>query len=197
MKIIERPLRELIEADYNPRQLTDSQYEDLKTSIETFGFVDPILVNKNKERKDIIIGGHQRVKVAKMLGIEKVPCVMLDLTLEQEQELNVRLNKNTGEWDYDMLANHFDTTELLDWGFAEAELGIKKEDLEFIATADDKEMVEYPDDLNNSEVKMVQLFFNAGQRAIFDKWIDALKIDLGTKNPTDTILAFLSNEGVK
>jgi len=197
VKIIERPLRELIEADYNPRQLTEKQYEDLKKSIVEFGFVDPIIVNKNKERKNIIIGGHQRFKVAQMLGMEKVPCVELDLSLEKEQELNVRLNKNTGQWDYDVLANHFDTTELLDWGFAEAELGVKKEDLEFIATADDKELVEYPDDLNDSEVKMVQLFFNAEQRKIFDKWIDLLKVDFNTKNPTDTILAFLSTEGVK
>jgi hypothetical protein len=194
MKIINKPVRDLLEADYNPRQLTEKQYKDLQSSIKEFGFVDPIIINKRPERKNIIIGGHQRYKVAKMLGLEKVPCVELDLSVEKEQELNVRLNKNTGEWDYDVLANHFDTTELLDWGFVEAELGIKKEDLEFIATADDKELLEYPEDLNDSEVKMVQLFFNAKQKKVFDEWIDMLIEEFGTKNATDTILKYLSEQ---
>src|SRR5210317_1167495 len=109
MKIIEKNIRDLKQADYNPRQLTEKQHKELTDSLEKFGFVDPVLVNKNKTRKNIIIGGHQRVKVATMLGIEKVPCVELDLNEEQEKELNVRLNKNTGEWDWDMLANNFDT----------------------------------------------------------------------------------------
>ncbi len=113
MKIIEKNIRDLRQADYNPRQLTEKQHKELVDSLEKFGFVDPILINKNKSRKNVIIGGHQRVKVATMLGIEKVPCIELDLSLEEEKELNVRLNKNTGEWDWDMLANNFDTGELL------------------------------------------------------------------------------------
>ena len=83
--------------------------------------VDPIIVNKNKDRKNIIIGGHQRVKVAKDMKIEVVPCLELDLTYEKERELNVRLNRNTGEWDMDSLANFFDEDELMDWGFNEKE----------------------------------------------------------------------------
>tara|TARA_R100001443_G_scaffold15101_2_gene24950 strand:- start:7811 stop:8404 length:594 start_codon:yes stop_codon:yes gene_type:complete len=197
MKITKKNINSLIEAEYNPRQLTEQQFEDLKASIQKFGFVDPIIINKNKERKNIIIGGHQRYKVAKMLNMKEVPCFELDLNVQEEQELNVRLNKNTGEWDWDILANNFDNTELLDWGFAEQELGIKKADLDFIATGEDVELTEYPEDINDSEVKLIQLFFTIKERKLFDKWIDALKIDYGTKNPTDTLYQFIINQGVK
>ena len=123
-EIVHKKIDDLIFAEYNPRQLTDDQYQQLKDSITRFGLVDPVIVNKHKERKDIIIGGHQRVKVAKTMGIEEVPCVEIELTYEKERELNVRLNKNTGEWDKDVLANNFDIEELLEWGFNEEELSI-------------------------------------------------------------------------
>ncbi len=112
----------LIFAEYNPRELTKDQHQDLKDSITRFGFVDPLIVNTHKERKNILVGGHQRLKIAKELGYKDVPCVEVDLTPDKEKELNVRLNKNTGQWDWDALANHFDVGELIDWGFNEDEL---------------------------------------------------------------------------
>ena len=127
-KIIQRDIDSLIFAEYNPRQLTKDQHQHLKDSIQRFGLVDPILVNKHKDRKDIIIGGHQRVRVAKDLDIDKVPCIELSLSYEKERELNVRLNKNTGEWDMDNLANFFDMEELIDWGFDEDELILPEEE---------------------------------------------------------------------
>jgi len=122
MKIVNKKISELIEAEYNPRQLTKDQFNQISDSIKRFGIVDPIIVNKNKERKNIIIGGHQRVKVAKSLDFKDVPCVELDLTPDKERELNIRLNKNTGEWDFDSLANFFDTDDLLEWGFSDKDL---------------------------------------------------------------------------
>lgn len=121
-KLVQRDIDSLIFAEYNPRQLTKEQYKHLKDSIDRFGLVDPILVNKNKDRKNIIIGGHQRVKVAKDMNIKEVPVLELDLTYERERELNVRLNRNTGEWDMDSLANFFEVDELVDWGFDEDDL---------------------------------------------------------------------------
>ena len=84
--------------------------------------VDPVIININSERKNVIIGGHQRTKVWKGLGHRSVPCVELDLSLQQEKELNVRLNKNLGSWDHDMLANNFEMDELKEWGFDEKDL---------------------------------------------------------------------------
>ena len=60
--------------------------------------------------------------MAKDLDIDKVPCIELSLPYEKERELNVRLNKNSGSWDYDVLANMFEMEELQDWGFDESQL---------------------------------------------------------------------------
>ena len=127
-KIIHRDINSLIFAEYNPRQLTKDQYQNLKDSISRFGLVDPIIVNSNKDRKNIIVGGHQRVKVAKDMDIEFVPVLEVDLTYEKERELNIRLNKNTGEWDMDILANNFDMEELIDFGFNDEDLKIFNEE---------------------------------------------------------------------
>ena len=129
-KIIHKQINDLIFAEYNPRKLSDTQYKHLKDSISRFGLVDPIIINKNKDRKGIIIGGHQRVKVARTMGIKEVPCVEIDLVYDKERELNVRLNKNTGSWDYDVMANTFDIDELIEFGFEEKELvGNEKEEV--------------------------------------------------------------------
>ena len=135
-KIIQKPIDDLIFAEYNPRQLSDDQYKHLKDSISRFGLVDPIIINKNKDRKDIIIGGHQRVKVARTMGIDEVPCVEIDLTYDKEKELNVRLNKNVGSWDYDILGNTFEIEELKDWGFDENQLA-GFTDMDYSALDDD------------------------------------------------------------
>ena len=135
-KIIQRDINSLIFAEYNPRQLTKDQHQHLKDSIQRFGLVDPILVNKHKTRENIIIGGHQRVRVAKDLDIDKVPCIELSLTYEKERELNIRLNKNSGSWDYDVLANMFEMEELQDWGFDESQLA-GFSDIDYSALDDD------------------------------------------------------------
>ena len=122
LKTKDYPIGALIFAEYNPRQLTKDQYKGLRDSIERFGLVDPIIVNKHKDRKNIVVGGHQRLRIAKELGYKSVSCVEVELTPEKEKELNIRLNKNVGEWDYDALANHFDVGELTEWGFTDDEL---------------------------------------------------------------------------
>ena len=147
-KIIQRDIDTLIFAEYNPRQLTKDQYKHLKDSISRFGLVDPIIVNKNKKRKNIIVGGHQRVKVAKDMKIETVPVLEVDLTYERERELNIRLNKNTGEWDMDNLANFFDMDELTDWGFDEKELQLDIQE--------DKELIDISNELETSYEVVVE-----------------------------------------
>jgi DNA modification methylase len=126
MKIERILINKLKPATYNPRQISTKQYKDLEESIDKFGLVDPIIVNKDMT----IIGGHQRYKIwaekAKQSSIDDItiPCVVLELNKEQERELNIRLNKSGGEWDMDILANEFEIEELKDWGFKEIELGL-------------------------------------------------------------------------
>ena len=121
-KIVQKDINSLIFAEYNPRQLSKDDYKSIKDSISRFGLVDPIIINKHKDRKNIIVGGHQRIRVAKDLKFDKVPCVEVDLPYDKERELNVRLNKNTGSFDFDILADMFDMDELIDWGFTEDDL---------------------------------------------------------------------------
>jgi hypothetical protein len=123
MKIKTRKISDLIRAEYNPRELTKEQQNQLTDSLKRFGLVDPIIVNTHKDRKNILVGGHQRMKVWEELGNDTIPTVEVNLNLEKEKELNVRLNKNTGQFDMDILTNNFDTTELIEWGFTEDEIG--------------------------------------------------------------------------
>jgi DNA modification methylase len=115
-------VKELNPAPYNPRKWSDDAIAQLTDSIKSFGLVDPILVNSSPDRKNVVIGGHFRLKVAKDLGIKEVPVVYVDIPdIEREKELNVRLNKNLGDWDYELLAE-FDETLLSTIGFDSEEI---------------------------------------------------------------------------
>ena len=79
-------------AKYNPRKDLkpgDIEYEKLKRSIDEFGYVEPIIWNK---RTGNIVGGHQRYKILKNMGLSEVECVVLDLDEVKEKALNVALN---------------------------------------------------------------------------------------------------------
>jgi|TARA_Y100000593_G_scaffold10175_1_gene18389 ParB-like chromosome segregation protein Spo0J len=130
MKIENKLITDLKPATYNPRQISTKQYNDLKESVKRFGLVDPIIINKD----NTVVGGHQRLKIAKELKYIDIECVVLDLSKAEERELNIRLNKNTGDFDMDILANEFDIDELTDWGFKHIDLDVNIDKLE-----DDKE----------------------------------------------------------
>jgi len=109
-------------SEYNPRKHDEQAKEQLKASIEKYGLVDPLIANSNLKRKNILIGGHFRLKVAKELGYKDVPVVFVNIAdIEKEKELNLRLNKNTGEWDMELL-KEFDLGVLLDVGFGDEDL---------------------------------------------------------------------------
>lgn len=122
IKIVEVPINELHLAQYNPRKHNKEQADQLKESINRFGFVDPVICNSSPKRHNILIGGHFRVEVAKEMNIKNIPVVYVNITdPEKEKELNIRLNKNTGEFDLDLLAE-FDEAFLKDIGFSSEEL---------------------------------------------------------------------------
>lgn len=122
LKIVHVGVSELNRAVYNPRKWSEGAIVQLTESIKRFGLVDPILVNSAPERKNIVIGGHFRVKVAKDLGYTEVPVVYVNIPDEaKEKELNLRLNRNLGEWDYSLLAS-FDESLLTDVGFSSEEM---------------------------------------------------------------------------
>ena len=122
IKIVEVPINELRASEYNPRKHSKEQADQLKESIKRFTLVEPVICNSAPERNNVIIGGHFRVEVAKELGMETVPVVYVHIKdLDKEKELNLRLNKNTGEFDLELLAG-FDEAFLTDIGFDSEEL---------------------------------------------------------------------------
>jgi len=122
LNIVYVPLQSLRASEHNPRKWSKEQTEALKESILRYGIVDPLLANSAPGREGIVIGGHFRLAVIKELKIEEVPVVWLNIpNLEKEKELNIRLNKNTGEFDWDILAE-FDEDVLADIGFSSQEL---------------------------------------------------------------------------
>ncbi len=114
-------IAELQECEYNPRVWSESDRVQLKKSITEFGLVDPLILNSTPERMNVVVGGNFRLKMLKELGYEQVPIVRVHLTLEKEKELNIRLNKNQGQFDLSLLAQ-FDESFLADIGFNSEEL---------------------------------------------------------------------------
>lgn len=110
-----KKVSDLKEYPSNPRKLTDSQYQQIKESLEKFGIVERPVINLD----GIIIGGHQRLRILKKLGLKLIECWIPSRILEEHEvnELNIRLNKNHASFDYDMLANHFEVEDLYTWGF--------------------------------------------------------------------------------
>ncbi len=137
-------------AEYNPRQISEREMEALILSIETHGFVEPIVVNVHPDRYGTIVGGHQRLTavekiVAKRkvppIGIEatdknpeaeismdalSIPAFTVELSLEAEKALNVGLNKIHGEFDEakltDLIVSIKDSPVLPTTGFSADEL---------------------------------------------------------------------------
>lgn len=92
-------------AAYNPRKKLkagDKEYEKIKNSILEFGYVEPIIVNYDMT----VIGGHQRLTVLKDLGYTEVQCVVVHIEDEHKvKALNIALNKITGAWNEQLLAD--------------------------------------------------------------------------------------------
>ena len=96
---------EIVPAEYNPRiTLTekDFEYQALKASIDEFGLVVPLIVNRKTGN---LVSGHQRLNVMLAKGVEETEVVIVDFEPEKEKALCIAMNRITGEWDYGKLAD--------------------------------------------------------------------------------------------
>lgn len=122
LNVVMVPIEKLVPYEKNARRWSDSATKGLKESIGKFGQVDPLLVNNAPSRENVVLGGAFRLKVMKELGFKEVAIIYLNIPdPNKEAELNIRLNKNLGEWDLELLAE-FDETLLSDIGFSSEEL---------------------------------------------------------------------------
>ncbi len=122
LQIVEMEVGKLKPADYNPRRWSERARRQLTESLDQFGFVQPIVVNSAPERYGIIIGGNFKLDIAKSRGMKTVPVVLINLPdIRKEKELNLRLNKNQGDFDLELLAE-FEEDLLAEVGFDSKEL---------------------------------------------------------------------------
>ena len=134
-----RSIDDLNPAEYNPRkrlQPGDEEYERLKTSIETFGYVDPIIINAD----GTVIGGHQRLFVLRDLGYSEADVAVVDLSKADEKALNIALNKISGEWDEEKLAEIF--AELDAEGYDLSLTGFGEDELSGLLSVTDADFVD-------------------------------------------------------
>jgi hypothetical protein len=112
----------------NPRLIKDEKFKKLCNSIRDFPKMlelRPIVYDK---ATGMILGGNMRYRACKELGMKEVPDTWVkdaaDLTEEEKRRFIAIDNVEFGEWDFDLLANAFDTSDLIEWGFEEREFGI-------------------------------------------------------------------------
>jgi DNA modification methylase len=129
----------------NPRLIKDDKFKKLVQSIKDFPEmlnIRPIVVNKDM----IILGGNMRYRACKEAGIKEIPVIITDLSEEKQREFLIKDNTSGGEWDWDMLANEWDTEELIEWG-----LDIPVFDIEDVGTAEE-DNYEVPDTIETDIV---------------------------------------------
>ena len=109
-------IQEVINNEDNPRFIKDGKFEKLVKSIKEFPEMlklRPIVVNKEM----VVLGGNMRLKACKEAGLKQVWILKAEeLTEEQEREFIVKDNVGFGEWDWDILANEWDTSLIEEWG---------------------------------------------------------------------------------
>ncbi len=109
-------IRKVIKNPENPRIIRDTKYHKLVKSIKEFPEMlklRPIVVNNDM----VVLGGNMRLRACKEAGLKEVWIMKADnLTPMQEREFVVKDNVNFGEWDWDLLANEWNSVELEDWG---------------------------------------------------------------------------------
>lgn len=118
-------VKDIHPAAYNPRVTLkpgDDEWEALNSSLDRFGLVEPLVINKTT---GLLVSGHQRLNVLKSQGVDEAEVVLIEVDPEQEKLLNIALNKIDSEWDYEKLKDLFDDIDEDDikfTGFTEDEL---------------------------------------------------------------------------
>jgi DNA modification methylase len=122
----------------NPRLIKDDKFKKLVQSIKDFPKMlelRPIVVNDDM----VVLGGNMRLKACKEVGLKEVPIIKAsELSDDQQREFIVKDNVGFGEWDWDMIANEWDTEQLTEWG-----LDLPKDmEVKLLAEEDDFEVPE-------------------------------------------------------
>lgn len=180
----------------NPRKVDKKEFEDLKKSISEhpkFFEARPILCNKDY----VVFAGNMRLRAAKALGLKKVPHIMMDITKEEQDKMMILDNRQSGKWDFEMLASDFEIGDLLDIGFSLGELGIgdsgkDKVDVDNMADSLEKYM--------SSDIRQLVLYFKAEDHEPLLTRLDKAMVATGTADYSELVVELLTqyeNPGTK
>lgn len=177
-------IQEVKENEFNPRFISESKFKKLVKSIKEFPQMlekRPIVVDEEM----VVLGGNMRLKACLEAGLNEVYISVAEgWTEQQKQEFIIKDNVSFGQWDWEILANNWESASVVEWGL---DLPKWENDLDFEMNTDIDESYEYPDDLEKSHVKMVQLFLNTDTEPKFRKMELELRSVFNTDNLTDTV----------
>jgi len=157
MKVLKVKISEIKTNPKNPRLIKDDKFRKLVKSIQEFPQMlelRPIVVDEN----NIVLGGNMRLKACIEVGLKEVYIVKAeDLTEQQKDEFIVKDNVGFGEWDWDVLANEWDSELLTDWGL---DVWQQAPDIDYDILNDD-DVAEQLKDMTNGVKKAIQIEFEA------------------------------------
>ena len=177
-------------AAYNPRvdlQPEDEEYQAIERSLKRHGLVQPIVWNR---RTNTVVAGHQRLTVLEAQGETEVTVSVVYLDDIQEKELNVALNKITGEWDDDKLSVILNELgeEATDTGFTLPEIDVLRDELKSyfddVTAPDEEEPTEEPE-----ESFLLSLTFDAADEKPLKAYIKEHSEDAVWRIIADTVTA--------
>ena len=168
----------------NPRVIKNDDFRKLVKSIKEAPWMlqlRSIIVNDD----NVVLGGNQRLRACKEAGLKEIYIIKASsLTEEQQREFTIKDNSSYGEWDWDMLANEFETDELSDWGLRLPKIYFD-DDEDPVINQDN--FAKNVDTYINAKVKQITLFFNSND---YEKAIDNLEIIRQKENLTDNTQVF-------
>ena len=185
----------------NPREISAEAVQKVMKSIKEFGYNQPIVVDKDH----VILAGHTRWKAMKQLGKKKANIIIRDLTKEQAVAYRIMDNRSGEEskWQNKLLAEELNVLQDKSFdldltGFNATELENLANDKELGFIQNPKELkenlnVEFPDNMQVTHVKMVQLFLNTETEKDFKIMCTELQKQLKTDNLTDTVYEVIKN----
>ena len=124
----------------NPRLIKDDKFKKLVKSLREFpemAKVRPIVVNQEM----VVLGGNMRLKGMKEAGWKDVPIEIVDWSEDKQREFIIKDNVGFGEWEWESIANEWDSEQLEEWGFDKIGFDVDMDDLgdEFNLPDGDKE----------------------------------------------------------
>jgi hypothetical protein len=141
--------------DSNPRYIKEEKFKKLVNSVQQFPEMlqaRPIVVNKEM----VVLGGNMRLRACQEAGLKEIYIKVVDWSEEKQQEFIIKDNVGFGDWDWDVLANEWNNTELGDWGL---DVWQPETDVDYSILEDEDELEESLTDMANNVKKAIQIEF--------------------------------------